>query len=68
VKTERMPIVVLDELGRLLSEDHRGRLVAELAGNRNASVAVIRDRLPLYGVSPSVIEEIVTESENSRRK
>ena len=64
----RMPIVILGELGPLLTQDNRGRLVAELSANPNTSAAIIRDRLPLYGVSEAVTEEIVSEFESLRNE
>jgi hypothetical protein len=62
----RQPIVILDELGKLLSQNDRARCVAELADNPNASTAIIRDRLALYGVGKDVIKQIVTEFEQRR--
>jgi hypothetical protein len=64
----RQPIAVLADLGALLTDNGatRARLVSELARNPNATYAVVRDRLPLYGVDPAAIELVIEEIERAR--
>lgn len=67
--TARLPIQILDDLGRLLSDNGklRARLIDELAQNANATYPIIRDRLPLYGVDAEKIEQVIKDIEKARK-